>query len=252
MIENSGVVMRRRGTPEVLDLATALVRVDAGPLLRRALPLAIPVAMATGLGWLLDPWLGVVAGVLVARLGQLPALLAASDRAAGRVPSLAWSRLLSGWAALAPGALLYALGYVLGSPLLVLPPYLWLRGLFRPEVVVLERPEGGAGARLGSFMAGAVGEILVTRMWQVAIEAWFMVGVALTGEFVIEVLFQLGAPLGSLLEGEASPLLVVGSFLAQPLLSVFRFCSYLDIRTRREGLDAWFLLWSAANREPSR
>jgi hypothetical protein len=251
VIEQSGVVMRRRGPTEVLDLATALLRVDAPALTRVMVPLGLVVGTVAAAFWLLEPWVGVLAGVLLGRVAQLPALLAASDRAAGRLPDLRVGRLFRGWLALVPGWFLYGVGYVAGSFLIVVPPYLWVRGLYLPEVVVLERPEGGASARLTSFAAGAAGEAFQTRMWQVALEVWAMGAVALTGEFVLGSLLQLGAPFGSLWEGDASPFLLLGSFLAQPLLSTLRFCSYLDMRTRREGLDAWFLLWSAASaREP--
>jgi hypothetical protein len=247
VIGQTGVVMRRRTATELIDLATALLRPDAGAMAKALLPIGVGVAACTGLAWLLDPWFGVAVGLLTCRLAQLPALLAASDRAAGRVPSLTAGRMFSGWAALLPGWVLYGLGYAVGSMLLVLPPWLWVRSLFLPEIAVLERPEGGASARVSALSANAMGEMFVTRLWQVALEGWAVLGTALTAEFVMASVLQVGEPFGSLWAGDASPFLVVGAFLAQPLVSALRFCSYLDVRTRNEGLDAWFLLWAAAS-----
>ena len=89
---------------------------------------------------------------------------------------------------------------------------------------------------------------LGARAWMVAIEFWCVIAAELMGQLVVVELLQLGSGMGSLWNGEATPFLIVGTLLAQPLIALVRLAAYLDVRTRREGLDAWFALWTAANR----
>lgn len=246
MIGETGLVMRRRSSTELLDLAAVLLRRDAQLVVRSVLPAwALAVTAAAG-AWWMDPWLGVVAGLLVGRLAQLPTLLVVSDRAAGRPQPVSFGRTVRGWWSTVPTTLYYGIGLLFAAIIPPLMVYVWGRMLFVPEVTAIERPESGAADRVSALAGAGTEEVAAARLWQVGLEAWSIVSVSAMGNLVVSDVLGLGAPFGSLWSGDASPFFILGSLLVQPMLSAVRFCFYLNVRTRREGIDAWFLLWATA------
>lgn len=250
MIGETGLVMRRRGSTELLDLAAVLLRRDARRVIVSVLPAWGFAALAAVAGWWIEPWLGVLVGLFVGRLAQLPTLLVVSDRAAGRPQAVPFRRTLGGWWATVPTTLYYGIGLLFAS---VIPPllvYVWGRMLFIPEVTAIERPEAGAADRVSALAGAGTEEVAAARFWQVAIEAWSIVSVTAMGNLVVTDVLGLGQPFGNAWGGDASPFFILGSLLVQPMLSAIRFCFYLNVRTRREGIDAWFLLWASAQAGP--
>lgn len=245
MIGETGLVMRRRGSSELLDLAAVLLRRDARRIVWSCLPAWTIAALAAATCWWIEPWLGVLAGIFVGRLAQVPTLLVVSDRAAGRPQPVPFGRVLRGWWALVPTTLYYATGLLFAA---VIPPlmlYVWGRMLFVPEVAVIERPESGVADRVSILAGAGTEDVVAARLWQVVLEVWSMVSITVMGNLVLTELLGLGEPFGSAWTGDASPFFILGSLGVQPLLSATRFCFYLNVRTRREGIDAWFLLWAA-------
>jgi hypothetical protein len=242
------LVLRRRGSAEVADLAVAVLRADAGSYARAYAPWAALAVGGAALLWSWDEGVALLWVLLVARIGHAPVTLAVSERVAGRSARVAFGAGLR-----AAGRLL--LGWMLwGVPALValiIPPlglYLWLRGLYAPEVDVVERPTTGSFARINALATAAGSSIVTTRCWLLAVEAWAWLGGEAVGQAVVEGLLQLGTPWGTLWDGHVTPYQLAGIVLVQPLLALMRFCAWLDVRTRTEALDAWFLVWAASSR----
>ncbi|GDX82128.1 hypothetical protein LBMAG42_39390 [Deltaproteobacteria bacterium] len=252
MIGETGLVMRRRGSTELLDLAAVLLRRDARRVLLGVLPAWALAAASAAAAWWIDPWLGVLVGVFVGRLAQLPTLLVVSDRAAGRPQPGSLRRTFSGWWATVPTTLYYGIGLLFAALIPPLLVYVWGRMLFIPEVTAIERPESGAAERVSALAGAGTEEVAAARFWQVALEAWSIVSITSMGNLLVTDVLGLGEPFGSVWSGDASPFFILGSLVAQPMLSAIRFCFYLNVRTRREGIDAWFLLWATtqASRSP--
>ena len=57
------------------------------------------------------------------------------------------------------------------------------------------------------------------------------------GQGIIGFVFQLGAPFGALSSGDATPYLLMGVLLANPVNAMYRLLLYVDARTRSEGWD---------------
>jgi hypothetical protein len=73
------------------------------------------------------------------------------------------------------------------------------------------------------------------------------------GGQLLEFVFQLGQPLGSLAEDGGSGFAVLGLLLSVPLSAAARFLGYIDLRTRSEGWDIQlrFAAWAERERGPS-
>lgn len=249
MTGESGIVLRRRGTLEQVDLAVVLLRADAPAVALATLPAWTFAAALAAPAWWLHPWLGVAVGLLLARLAQVPALLAASDRVTGAPVDLGMRRVLHATGKVALLDLGNVLLGALVSPFLVPVVYLWMRWVFVPEVALLERPVSGARERIADLFAHGFVHAVGVRLWQVGVELWAAGTAAAAGALLLDDLLGLGSPFGTWWRGEPTPFFLLGALLAQPLLSVLRFCAYLELRTAREGLDAWFSIYSAAAEE---
>ena len=251
MIGESGIVLRRRSALEQIDLAVVLLRADWRRIVVATLPAWVLASAMSAAGWWVHPWLGVAVGVLLARPAQLPALLAASDRVSGRTPDVSLSRTLSASLSVIGNGVVNLFVAALSTIVFVGPPIFWIRWTFAPEVLVLERPESAARTRIGDLSTHGLGEAISARVWQLAIEAWALLSFAMAGELLLHEVLQLGHPFGSWSDGDPTPFYVLGALAVQPLLSIVRFCAYLELRTQREGLDAWFAVYSASTEEGS-
>lgn len=234
------IVLRPRSAFEVLDLATVVVRRDLGPLARLAALVLSPIGVLTLGAWWIEPWAAVgvawAGGWLVQpaftawiarRLFADEVPLAAIEDDLGPILGAIGARLV------AVAVLLTCLPVTLGLAIFLAPWFpLWVG-----EVAQLER----VGRRR-----------LVTRSMELfresvaAMPAGMILGLlpvvgAVTGEIVGQVvagmLLDVGTPWGLLLEGRATPFVVVGVLAVQPLLAAYRVLSYVDARTRSEGWD---------------
>jgi hypothetical protein len=73
--------------------------------------------------------------------------------------------------------------------------------------------------------------------------------VDLLGGQLLEFVFQLGRPLGSLFQDGGSAFAILGLLLAVPLSAAMRFLGYIDLRTRSEGWDIQLRFAAWAERE---
>ncbi len=242
------VVMRRRSQPEVVDLAVALLRVDAAAWARVYLPWGCLSALCAAAAWRIEPLLALVVAALLGRLAQAPVTLAVSERVAGREPRVSPREALAAVGRLVTASILPTLGLALASLTIVGLPLLAIRFTHLPEVAIVERPPSDVLGRVGALANAAGARGWTTRAWLAGIEVWAMLVAEILGQFVVDGLLQLGTPYSSLMEGELTPFPILGLLLAQPLVALVRFCEWLDVRTRSEGLDAWFAVYAAAER----
>jgi Ca2+/H+ antiporter len=59
----------------------------------------------------------------------------------------------------------------------------------------------------------------------------------LIGNTVVEMVFQMGRPFGSLIADGGSAYAVAGALLSAPFVASASFLGYIDMRTRKEGWD---------------
>jgi hypothetical protein len=65
----------------------------------------------------------------------------------------------------------------------------------------------------------------------------FALAADLIGNTVVEMVFQMGRPFGSLFSGGGSAYAVAGALLSAPFVASASFLAYIDMRTRKEGWD---------------
>lgn len=238
------VVLRPRGPLEVFDLGLRFVAANARSVLLLSALLVLPIwAVCAGLAWAFpDLWwatlsLAVVLGIPI----QLPftvlggRLLFSDDVAVADVLR-AWVQMfgttLAVW-------FIYAVAIGVGTALCLwavlftLVPSLYLAETTMLERVPLERAlrrsSRLASAHPGTAGAGALGWLGLTL--------WF----GIVGEYgmqgLLGMVLQLGAPFGSLLNGDITPGFLFGLLAAQPAVAIYRLLLYVDVRTRVEGWD---------------
>lgn len=71
----------------------------------------------------------------------------------------------------------------------------------------------------------------------------------LIGDTMVNMVFQMGRPFGSLWSDGGSAYAVVGALLSAPLVASAGLLGYIDLRTRKEGWDIQLRLASLANIE---
>lgn len=241
-MKSRGVTMRARGPLELIDLGFVLVRDHASPILRAGGP---ALALAAGfalLGWLYWPPLGLLLALLGGRVAQAPIVTALGAISSGGSPPrprrLADAALLLR-TGLVPG-LICTLALVAGP----LAAFVWRRLTYLPEVTLLEGDV--QVTQRSATLADALGApTWGVRFGLVGMELWAAIAAEASGQAIVDGIFQLGAPFGSLLEGDVTPFLLVGVLIAQPWCCAVRLVAYLDARTRAEALDALFDLRTA-------
>jgi hypothetical protein len=65
----------------------------------------------------------------------------------------------------------------------------------------------------------------------------FAMAADLVGETLVNMVLQMGRPLGSLWSDGGSAFAVLGALLSAPLVGCAGFLGYVDLRTRKEGWD---------------
>lgn len=129
---------------------------------------------------------------------------------------------------------------VLGAcAVVVLPlPIFAARLLFVSEAVLLESAAPAAAlarsSRLVLFRTfSCLGLLLALAL------APFLFGVAadVVGDAVVNLVFEMGRPFGSLWSDGGSGFAVVGALLSAPFVACASFLGYIDLRTRKEGWD---------------
>jgi hypothetical protein len=234
------MVLRPRGPLELVDLATVVARVDAGPLARLSAIALAPVVLLSVAAFAVEPWLAL--GVAWAGSWVVQPVFTAWVARRLFADSVPLSALVEDAEPILAGIgvrLAGAAAIAVASPLtcgLLLPCAPWLV-LWLGEVAQLERAEGSRLlGRVGDLLGRAtvmvpVGGILVLLPFVGALAG------EIVGQTVTALLLDLGTPWGLVIDGRGTPFVVVGVLVVQPLLAVVRVLGYLDARTRGEGWD---------------
>jgi hypothetical protein len=247
------ITVRERSMAELYDLAVLVMRRHIGDLLLLSLLVGTPMTLLNW--WLLSgfhpgaeeawfPWLLLLSveaplygSVVTAFLGQAMFSRQVSKRSALRQ---ALSR--------APG--LVAGAAVRGILTLIPVLLLWYPAQLT-EVLVLERLKGSAAWRrawqLGSFYRG---ENVLHLLMNVVVGA-VLLGMVLGGGFQLLSILQLGIEdLGepAVLFHPSQPWVLAACCPILTFCATLRFCSYLDLRTKREGWEVELELRTSGQR----
>lgn len=244
MIEG-GLVLRLRSAAECVDLGLALLRTDAGIIVRAILPWGILFSMLLLAVWYWNPFVGVPLALGLGGLLQAPVVQVVAARAIGAVPT--WG-FRSGAAAIWRLGLFSALPTLVATLSFLIPPVAlitWSYLSFLPEILLVEQHPQPYKRLLALNQRGS-GRSLVARFWMVMVVMYAGLAAELSAQFLIKDVFQAGAPWGSLMDGAITPFFLLGLMFSFPLWALIRFSLYLDNRTRSESLDVFFALWTAS------
>lgn len=256
---DSRVVLRLRTVPDILDLAfrvcfapgngRVFARLSAAMLLP-CLAFCILLRYLWSWEWL-DIWL--VAAILAA-LTQGAFTIAAGrlmfqetiptrevvGRFFRRLPAYGMSLLLARVLVWGSVLMMFSRPLIpLAITILLLYFFLWPRSLFVHEICLLE----GAGpiqvfSRGRRFVLRHYGAALGMLCAGLGAQAAFvLIFEMIFREGVMDFVLQLGEPLGNLFKEGGSVFALAGFFAAVPYVSVARFLTYIDLRTRKEGWD---------------
>lgn len=254
------VALRPRSVSDILDLAGPFCVVNRRLLLPLAVvTTAVGSALAgvcrLGLGWSWSAvWLvvgiygGITSGVFTQAAGEL------LFRQPGQVPArLVLARFVRNAPRYLAARMLQALALFL-SALVFLPlPVFASRLLFVSEVVLLESssPAGSLSrsSRLVLFRGlPCFGVVLACALAPFV----FAAAADVVGDAVVNFVFEMGRPLGSLWSDGGSGFAVVGALLSAPFVASASFLAYVDLRTRKEGWDIQLRLMAIAEAESER
>jgi hypothetical protein len=114
------------------------------------------------------------------------------------------------------------------------------------EAALLERIGAGRGLRRSVRLAAhaTMHAIAATLGWG-ALTAWGAIVGEAAGQSIVSFVLQLGTPFGTAMDGRATPWLLAGMLVVQPLYAVWRLLLYVDARTRAEGWDLQVALRAA-------
>jgi hypothetical protein len=119
----------------------------------------------------------------------------------------------------------------------IVPPVVWMRWFFLPEVMLLEGASVFDGiARAGRLAQASRSSMAELMFWLLSVFAFAVVAAEGLGEGIFQYTLQLSFDSGSLFEDGASYYAVCGFFAALPVAATLRFLAYVDGRARR---DAW-------------
>jgi hypothetical protein len=238
------VVLRPRSLSDILDLAAPFCAVNP----RVMLPLALVTSalggalavLARGLGWawpvvwlLVATYTSLSKGLFTQAAGELlfrpPAEVSPGGVAARflrQLPRYLMARALQ--------ALLLLL-----SALAVLPlPVVAARLLFVGEAVLLESGSPMAAlSRSRSLVRWRSWPGFALALACVFAPVFLAAAADVAGDAVVNLVFEMGRPLGSLWTSGGSGFAVLGVLLSAPLVASASFLGYVDLRTRKEGWD---------------
>jgi hypothetical protein len=249
------VALRPRAMSDVLDLAGPFCLVNRRAmaplvLLVTAIGGLLSLACRRGMGWSWGPvWLVIVAYLVIANGVFTQAAGELMFRAPQDVRALAvLLRFARRFFAFVLAKLVHLL--VLGTcACLVVPlPIFAARLFFVSEVVLLESGSPFASlARSSRLVVFRSLPCLGLALASVCAPILCAIAADLIGDTLVNVVFQMGQPFGSLWSDGGSAYAVVGALLSAPLVASAGLLGYLDLRTRKEGWDIQLRLLGLAS-----
>ncbi len=250
------VALRPRSMSDVVDLAAPFCLANW----RSFAPLTCWVTgLGAGLAWLsrqagwswVSVWL-VVAATLVL-VGGLYTVAAGEllFREAGRLrTTLVLVRFGRRLGAYLGAKILQVLVLALSATLFVPFPIFAARLFFVSEAVLLESAAPRvAFTRSSRLVLHRSSPCFGLAMACLAAPFLFAVGADLLGTTVVEMILQMGRPVGSLWSDGGSGYAVVGALLSAPFVASASFLGYVDLRTRKEGWDIQLRFMALAENE---
>lgn len=151
------------------------------------------------------------------------------------------------------GALVLTRAILLAGALtVVLLPFAWVRVAMVHEASLLEGASPLKASERAWQLARHRGGELALLLGGLLLALMAAIGAAeLLGHGLVEVVLQLGRPLGELWEDGGSLFALVGFHAAIPYLAVARFLGYVDHRTRGDGWDIQLRFMALAAEEPT-
>jgi len=254
------VSLRPRSMSDILDLAAPFCLANRRTLLPLALGTTAVGAGAAALcrvqlGW---SWFAVwllTAGYLLLTMGLFT--LAAGEllfRAPAQVrPRAIVGRFFRRFFQYLAARLLQWLALGVSTALFVPLPIFAPRLLFVSEAVLLEAGSPisamGRSTRLVLFRSlPCLGLALACGLAPFL----FAISADVVGDAVVNLVFEMGRPLGSLWSDGGSGFAVVGALLSAPFVASASFLGYIDLRTRKEGWDIQLRFMALADAEDRR
>jgi hypothetical protein len=250
----SRVTLRIRTLSEIFDLGFVFLAENRKAYARLSLfMLVVPFGITVGLQFAHVAWWQI--WVLAVLLGAL--VEGAFTTAAGQLlftESIGTARLLALFARRSPAyvmsRILAGAAIALCTPFIIPVAPLAARTLFVPECSLLEGASPGQSFRRGGqLMQGQSGSGVVFAFLLLLVRLAFVVAAEELGQGLVEFVFQLGRPMGSLFDDGGSTFALAGFFASLPYAATTRFLGYVDRRTRREGWDIQVRFAALAQRE---
>jgi len=251
------VALRPRPMSDLLDLAAPFCFANR----RLILPLAMAVVAVGGLiawvcrmklGWDWDAvWL-VVAGYDLLTIGLYTQAAGellfrrAEDVSAGQV----LGRFVRRFPAYLVARVVQVFVLLVSAAFLVPLPIFAARLFFVGEAVLLESgsPFGGL-ARSSRLVLFRTFSCLGLAVAALCAPFLFALAAELIGGSLVEMVFQMGRPFGSLFADGGSAYAVAGALLSAPFVAAAGFLAYIDMRTRKEGWDIQLRFMALADAE---
>ena len=251
------VALRPRSMSDVLDLAGPFCIANRRALLpwvlvTTAMGAALAAGCRLGLGWSWSAvWTAIggylvvtnglftqVAGELLFREPRQIRLRTNAGRFLRRLPQYVVARILQ-WLVLAACAAVFV-------PLPIFAPRLF----FVSEVVLLESASpASALARSSRLVLFRSIPCLGLALACVSAPFVFAVAAEVVGDALVNLVFEMGRPFGSLWSDGGSGFAVLGALLSAPFVASASFLGYIDLRTRKEGWDIQLRLMALADAE---
>lgn len=251
------VALRPRSMSDVLDLAGPFCIANRRALLplvlgTTALGAALAAACRIGLGWSWSAVWTTIGGYLILTNGLFTQVAGDllfrepgevrrrtnAGRFLRRLPQYLVARVLQ-WLVLAVCAAVFV-------PLPIFAPRLF----FVSEVVLLESASpAGSLARSSRLVLFRSIPCLGLALACLLAPFVFAIAADVVGDAVVNLVFEMGRPFGSLWSDGGSGYAVLGALLSAPFVASASFLGYIDLRTRKEGWDIQLRLMALADAE---
>jgi hypothetical protein len=240
----SAIVLRPRSVSEVVDLACRVcfslafglyARLSAVVLLPLFVGLLVLRSVAD-LSWAIMWPLTIAAVAIVEGIFTVAASRLVFETIGARAVLRLYGKRLGAFL----GSLVIRALALLISPLtfFIALPFFAIRMLFLDEACLLEGLSGGrALERAQRLVQGRGGIAFQVILAHLVARAAFVLVADLLFQGLVDELFQLGQPFGSLLGDGGSPAALAGYLLSGPFIATARFLQYIDTRTRADGWD---------------